>query len=116
MVEAGVAPDVLVLNCLVAAKAHSQGTVAAREMLRLLLSQHSSLKPTAQTYAAIMQPCEHDGDMKTAFELYHEALAQEDTPLHIDLFNTLVTVCTRATDFAAAENIFNEMREKGVRP
>lgn len=59
-----------------------------------------------------MRPCEHDGDKQTAFEVYQEALAQENMPLHLDLFNTLISVCTRAKDFAAAENIFDEMREK----
>lgn len=79
---------------------------------QLLLSQHQSLQPTAQTYASLMRPCEHDGDVKMAFELYHEALAHKDLALHVDLFNTLISVCTRARDFAAAENIFDEMREK----
>ena len=116
MVEQGVVPDTLTLNCIVEAKAHSQGTVAAREALKLLLSQHANLKPSAQTYVALMRPCEHDGDTKTSFEIYQEALAAEDMPLHVDLFNTLISVCTRAQDFAAAENIFDEMREKGVKP
>jgi len=116
MVEAGVTPDILTLNCVIEAKAHNQGTVAARDTLQLLLSQHESLQPTAQTYASLMRPCEYDGDVKMAFELYHEALAHKEMPLHVDLFNTLISVCTRARDFAAAENIFEEMREKGVKP
>ena len=116
MVNAGVAPDTTILNCLVEAKAHSQGTVAARETFRVLLAEHSALQPSAQTYAALMQPCQHDGDTATAFELYNEALAQPDMPLHVDLFNMLISVATRAQDFTAAEKIFDEMREKGVKP
>lgn len=116
MVNANVTPNTLTLNCLVEAKAHKQGTLAARETLKLLLAEHPTLQPSAQTYAALMRPCEVDGDTVTAFELYQEALAQPDLALHVDLFNTLISVATRAKDFKAAENIFDEMREKGVKP
>jgi len=115
MVLAGVVPDTLILNCLVEAKAQNQGTQQARETLDLLLSQHPELEPSAQTYAAMMKPCGKDGDMKTAFSLYEEAVAK-GLSMHSDLFNTLIVVCTQAKDFEAAENIFNVMREKGVKP
>ena len=77
----------------------------------MLTSQHAELRPDSLTYAALMRPCEHDGDMKTAVELYEEAVASQKE-LHVDLFNTLISVCTRAEEFPAAENIFQEMREK----
>ena len=78
---------------------------------QLLLSQHPSVKPSAQTYAALMRPCEKEGDVSTAKALYDEALTQ-GFALHIDLFNSFISVCTTAGDFPAAESIFSEMREK----
>ena len=115
MVEAEVVPDTLILNCLVEAKAHSGGTLAAREMLNQLVAQYPKLQASAQTYAALMKPCEYEGDTATAYELYKEVLEKE-MPLHIDLFNNMVAVCTRAEDFGAAEGFFDEMRDKGVKP
>ena len=47
MVEAGVAPDTLTLNCLVEAKAHSQGTLAAREALKVRAATRPGLWPAA---------------------------------------------------------------------
>ena len=115
MVLAGFPPDRLILNCLVEAKAQTQGTQAARETMDLLLSQHPTLEPDAQTYAALMNPCGKEGDKETAFALYDEALAK-GIALHEDLFNQLIVVCTQAQDFDAAEGIFTMMREKGVKP
>ena len=111
MVAAGVTPDALTLNCVVEAKAQHEGTQQARETLKLVLSQHPSLRTTAHTYVALMRPSEKTGDKVTAFELYNEALEQQITP-HIDLFNSLIGACSNSGDWAAAEAIFDEMREK----
>ena len=35
MVDAGVAPDLLALNCIIEAKAHNEGTAKARETLQV---------------------------------------------------------------------------------
>jgi len=110
-----VTPDALTLNCVVEAKAQHEGTQQARETLKLVLSQHPSLRTTAHTYVALMRPSEKTGDKVTAFELYNEALEQQITP-HIDLFNSLIGACSNSGDWAAAEAIFDDMREKGVKP
>ena len=53
MVEAGVAPDTLTLNCIVEAKAHAQGTTEARETLQVLrVSTHRRQPPRASGGAA----------------------------------------------------------------
>jgi len=115
MVENSVTPDLLALNCIVEAKARSEGTVAAQESLQVMLSQHPSLQPNSNTYVALVRPCEQDGNMKLAFSLYEELLSLGQQP-DLSMYNSLISTCTAANDFAAAEGIFTEMRDKGVKP
>jgi pentatricopeptide repeat protein len=50
-------------------------------------------------------------NMKMAFSLYEELLSQNLPPDHV-VYNMLIGACGEAQDFAAAEGIFVEMREK----
>ena len=74
-----------------------------------------TLQPTATTYTALIRPCETDGNKELAFSFYEECLSLGHQP-DLVMFNSLIATCCAATDFAAAENIFTEMRSKGVKP
>lgn len=115
LVDSSVAPDLLILNCIIEAKARSEGTVAAQQTMQVLLSQHPMLQPNSGTYVALMRPLEQQGDMKQAFSLYEELLSL-GLPPDLAIYNSLISVCTSAADFIAAERIFTEMRSKGVKP
>lgn len=49
--------------------------------------------------------------MKLAYSLYHELLENKLPPDH-NVYNLLIGACTAAGDFAAAKNVFTEMRDK----
>ena len=115
MLERNLEPDTLMLNYLVDAKGRIDGIAQARDMLNLLVSQHSGLEPTAQTYAALVRSCEQPGDVATARSLYQEAI-DKNLPMHQELFNALISVCTQAKEYDIAESFFKEMKERGVRP
>ena len=101
--------------------------IPTARLCQVLLSTHASLQPNAQTYAALMRPLAFPGsvrngdtgnraaeaqqNMQTAFALYEELLGQEVPPDHV-VYNMLIGACGEAKDFAAAEGIFTEMREK----
>ena len=99
---------------------------------QVLLENDPSLQPNSNTYVALVKSCEArhetkpmktaedhgsmiEGDMKKAFALYEEFVALGQPP-DLNLYNALIAVCTSVNDFPAAEGIFTEMRDKGVKP
>lgn len=78
---------------------------------QILLAEHPTLQPSATTYTALMRPCEADGNKKLAFSFYEECLSLGHQP-DLLMFNSLIATCCAGKDFAAAENIFPEMRSK----
>lgn len=92
---------------------------------QVLVENDPTLQPNSSTYVALVKSCEarpgevgskvEGGDMKKAFALYEEFVALGQPP-DLNLYNALITVCTSVNDFTAAENIFTEMRDKGVKP
>jgi len=115
MLEANVSPDMLALNCIVEAKAHSHGASLAEETLQVMLSAHAELKPNAATYAALMKPSEKDGSQQVALALYDEMISRGVQP-SVEVYNTLITTCTAVKDFSIAGELFTEMREQGIMP
>jgi len=80
------------------------------ELLQVIVAQHPSVQPNANTYKALMRACTKD--LKAAFSLYDQMLTR-GLEADVDIYNILVHIATLEGDFDAAEGVFKTMREQG---
>lgn len=111
----GASLDRKVAYCVLEAKAVTEGTTAAMQAGELMKAQFPTLELDAGSYDAIMRACLPTGDIATAKKLYETLIASEQQPT-LELYNTMIRVYTAGKDFVAAEGLFSEMRQRGVKP
>lgn len=115
LVEQKLTPDPPIVHALLEAKAMTESAAAALQAQQLMMQQFPTVQADASHYEAIMRCCISGGDTATARQLY-DAMLATGKPANVEVYNTLVQVYTAAKDFVAAEHLFTEMREQGVKP
>lgn len=115
LVEQKLTPEAPIVHALLEAKAMTESAAAALQAQQLMMQQFPSVQADASHYEAIMRCCISGGDTATARQLY-DAMLATGKPANVEVYNTLVQVYTAAKDFPAAEHLFTEMREQGVKP
>ena len=94
MVDEGTAPTVATFNCVVGSKAVLSGVADAKALVVEMTEAHPHLKPTVQTYSALLKPYVTSGDAAGAEALVEEMRAAGIKPV-LDTFNDLVSLSAR---------------------
>ena len=115
MVDVGTAPTMATFNCVVGSKAVLSGVADAKALVVEMTEAHPHLKPTVQTYSALLKPYVTSGDAAGAEALVEEMRAAGIKPV-LDTFNDLVSLYCQAKDFEKAEQLFRGMRSEEIRP
>ena len=115
MLDEGKAPTMATFNCVVGSKAVLSGVADAKALVVEMTEAHPHLKPTVQTYSALLKPYVTSGDAAGAEALVEEMRAAGIKPV-LDTFNDLVSLYCQAKDFEKAEQLFRGMRSEEIRP
>ena len=79
-------------------------------------SDDSSLRPDAQTFRILLRACERCGEFQKAFQLVTEMKDVYGIMPDTTMYNTLLGFCVLKRDENQASELFEEMKERSVKP